>query len=67
MFVKYNGILRGLQSNSPFLKNTMVQLCCAMSVAKEYQGDANVSEPASGTKSFEEAKKELNMYTTTLQ
>ena len=56
MFVKYNGVLRGLQSDSPFLKNTMVQLCCAKAVAAEYQGTAQIFEPANGSISFEEVR-----------
>ena len=57
MFVKYNAILRGLQSGSDFLKNTMVQLCCP---AKDWEPYAN------GALSFEQAKSSLNKYTTTL-
>ena len=66
MFVKYNAILRGLQSASPFLKNTMVQLCCPKDVAEQYMGTAEIFQPASGTLSFEQAKSSLNKYTTTL-
>ena len=36
MFVKYNSVLRGLQSSSDFLKDTMVQLCCSKDVAEQY-------------------------------
>ena len=57
MFVKYNGVLRGLQSESAFLRNQMLQLCCAAGIADEYQR---------GKLSFEEAKASLNKYTTTL-
>ena len=57
MFVKYNGVLRGLQSESAFLRNTMVQLCCPAATFKLY---------ADGELSFEEAKRKLNRYTTTL-
>ena len=66
MFVKYNGILRGLQSKSDFLRNTMVQLCCPADVAAKYQGDAPLFKPANGTLSFEQAKASLNKYITTL-
>ena len=55
MFVKYNGVLRGLQSESDFLKNTMVQLCCAKEVAEAYQGTAKLFQPANGSISFEQA------------
>ena len=67
MFVKYNGILRGLQSDVPFLRNTMVLLCCPKATAKSYLGTAKVFEhPSDGTITFDEAKKSLNKYTTTL-
>ena len=66
MFVKYNAILRGLQSGSCFLKNTMVQLCCPAKVWEQYKGTANIFEEANGALSFEEAKRFLNKYTTTL-
>jgi len=35
-FVKYNGVLRGLQSDSAFLKGAMVKLCCPESIAEQY-------------------------------
>ena len=66
MFVKYNALLRGLQSNSDFLKNMMVQLCCPKDIAEQYQGTAKIFEPANGSISFEQAKSSLNLYTTTL-
>ena len=66
MFVKYNGVLRGVQSSSDFLKNTMIQLCCPEDVAEQYQGTAETFEPANGSISFEQAKSSLNLYTTTL-
>ena len=56
MFFKYNAVLRGLQSDSDFLKNTMVQLCCAKEVADKYQGTAKMFEPANGSISFEEVR-----------
>ena len=68
MFVKYNAILRGLQSGSDFLKNTMVQLCCPMKDWEQYIGTAmkDWDQPANGALSFEQAKSSLNKYTTTL-
>ena len=66
MFVKYNAILRGLQSGSDFLKNTMVQLCCPMKDWEPYIGTANIVQPANGALSFEQVKSSLNKYTTTL-
>ena len=59
-------VLRGLQSESDFLKNNMVRLCCPKGIAEQYQGSAKVFEPANGTLYFEEAKESLNLYTTTL-
>jgi hypothetical protein len=64
MFAKYNGVLRGLQSESPFLRNTMVKLCCPSSVSRRYLGDAKIHEQASGN--LDEALTELNKYATTL-
>ena len=46
MFVKYNGLLRGLQSDAPFLRNTMLQLCCPKDIAAHYQGTAKMHELA---------------------
>ena len=67
MFVKYNGVLRGMQSESPFLRNTMITLCCPKSISDAYLGTAKIFEPPSGgTLSFEQAKESLNKFTTTL-
>ena len=66
LFVKYNGVLRGLQSDSPFLRNTMISLCCPNNIADAYQGTAKINEPANGKLGFEEAKHSLNKYSTTL-
>ena len=66
LFVKYNGLLRGLQSDSNFLKNTMVALCCPRAIAEKFQGVAKMHELANGTLSFDEAERHLNRYTTTL-
>ena len=61
MFVKYNGVLRGLGSlDSDFLVNSMVQLCCAKAVADAYMGGARVFEAPRGKLPFEEAKRSLN-------
>ena len=57
MFVKYNGVLRGLQSDSRFLKRTMVELCCPRDIANRYVANKIL---------FEEALPSLNKYTTTL-
>ena len=59
-------VLRGLQSESHFLKNNMVRLCCPKGIAEKYQGTAEAHEPANGTLSFEEAKESLNIYASTL-
>ena len=57
LFVKYNGVLRGLHSDSPFLRAQMVQLCCPSGVAAQY---------AAGETSFEAALGTMNKYTTTI-
>ena len=57
MFVKHNSVLRGLQSTVPFLRNTMVSLCCPKATADAF---------AAGAITFDEAKKSLNKYPTTL-
>ena len=66
LFVKYNGVLRGIDTDVPFLKNSMIQLCCPKAVADAYMGDAKSDEEAKGTLSYAEAKKQLNTYKTTL-
>ena len=66
MFVKYNTILRGLDSPVDFLKNSMIQLCCPKDVSERFMGDAKVWQPASGTLPYEKARKEINLYTTTI-
>ena len=66
LFVKYNAVLRGLQSDSPFLRNTMVSLCCPQRVAAAYQGTAPMHALANGALSFEQARAQLNRYSTTL-
>ena len=69
MFVKYNGVLRGLRSQSPFLQNTMIQLCCPAAVFMQYLGDVPLNRlflPANGALSYDQAVRSLNKYTTTL-
>ena len=66
MFVKYNGVLRGVRSPAPFLQNTMIKLCCPTAVAQRYLGTAPVYERANGDLSWDEALKSLNRYQTTL-
>lgn len=66
MHVKYNGVLRGLESPVPFLQTQMIQLCCAKEVAKEYVGTAFPWQPPNGTLPYDEAKKAANLYTTTI-
>ena len=66
LFVKYNGILRGLDSPVPFLKNSLIQLCCAKDIFERYLGASKIFQPANGTLSYERAKREVNMYTTTI-
>ena len=57
MFVKYNGVLRGLRSEAAFLRNSMITLCCPKAVADGY---------VAKTIGFEAATQSLNRYTTTL-
>ena len=66
LFQKYNGILRGLDSPVPFLKNSMIQMCTAKDVSESYMGTAKTWERANGTLPYEIARKELNFYTTTI-
>ena len=40
LFVKYNGVLRGLDSPVPFLKNSMIQLCCSKDISERFMGTA---------------------------
>ena len=57
MFVKYNGVLRGLDSEVAFLRDEMVRLCCSAEVAAAY---------GRGALEYTRARSELNTYTTTL-
>ena len=67
MFVKYNAVLRGLESTVPFLRNTMVSFCCPKATFFTYMGTAKMFEqPSDGTITFDAAKKSLNKYSTTL-
>jgi hypothetical protein len=66
LFVKYNGVLRGLDSPIPFLKNAMIQLCCSKDVSERFLGESKLWQPAAGTLPYEKAKKEINLYTTTI-
>ena len=50
-------MLRGLRADVPFLRDTMVSLCCSAEVAAAYK---------EGTIGFKEANSSLNMYPTTL-
>ena len=56
-----------MQSESPFLRNTMITLCCPKPISDAYLGTAKIfQQPTDGTLSFEQAKESLNKYTTTL-
>ena len=66
LFVKYNAVLRGLESEVDFLRNQMVQLCCPKVIADDFMGGAQASNPAMGSLTYAGARKELNTYTTTL-
>ena len=66
LFVKYNGVLRGLNSSVPFLRNTMIQLCCAKVVADAHMGGAKVWEEPKGGLAYDKLRAQVNSYTTTL-
>jgi len=55
-FQKYNSVLRGLRSESEYLKKKMVELCCPKEIAERYPSSYG----------FEEACHSINKYTTTL-
>ena len=57
LFVKYNSVLRGLNSEVGFLQKQLVGLCCAAEVSDQL---------AAGEISFAQAKGKVNRYTTTL-
>lgn len=44
----------------------MINLCCAKEVWEAFIGDAKMWQGANGTLPYEKAKKEVNLYTTTL-
>ena len=54
---RYNGVLRGVQSNVGFLRNAMVQLCCKAELAAQF---------TSGHTTYEQVRPHVNLYTTTL-
>ena len=66
MFVKYNAVLRGLDTDVPFLKNSLIKHCCPCATFDQYMGGASLSEPARGNLTFDETRRSLNTYTTTL-
>ena len=57
LFVKYNGVLRGLISEVGFLQKQLVGLCCAAEVSEQLDA---------GDIDFVQAKDKVNRYTTTL-
>ena len=57
LFVKYNAVLRGLNSKVGFLQTQLIKLCGPTDVSEQF---------AAGTMSFEQAKAKVNLYTTTL-
>ena len=59
-------MLRGIKSEVPILKNSMIEHCCHTDVAVAYMGGAKTWEEAKGTLSYLEAFKSCNTYTTTL-
>ena len=57
LFVKYNSVLRGLNSEVGFLQKQLVGLCCGAEVSEQL---------AASEISFAQAKGKVNRYTTTL-
>ena len=57
LFVKYNAVLRGLNSLVPFLQAQVVKLCCSAEASERF---------AAGEATYEEVKPRANIYTTTL-
>lgn len=66
LFVKYNAVLRGYNSDSDFLTNHFVALCCPKDVADAYLGGARLYDPHAGAVSFATARASANRYTTTM-
>ena len=66
MFQKYNGVLRGLDSPVPFLKNSFIEMTTPKECSERYMGTARTWEAANGPLPYEEAKKQANLYTTTI-
>jgi len=66
LYVKYNAVLRGLHSDSPFLRNSLILLCCAADVARGYLGSAKQHEKANGKVPWASALAQCNKYITTL-
>ena len=57
LFFKYNAVLRGLDSETEMLRDSMVELCCPKAVSDAYRAKKI---------GYDEAKASLNPYTTTL-
>ena len=57
LFVKYNAVLRGLNSKVAFLQKALVGYCCDAATAEQF---------ANGTITYADAKIKLNRFTTTL-
>ena len=57
LFVKYNGVLRGLNSAVPSLQRALVNLCCDAATADAF---------SEGTLTYMQCKGHVNLYTTTL-
>ena len=67
LYVKYNAVLRGLDSDVPMLQNDLVGKCCSPDVVAAFMGSAQRHERANGTLTFEAVVDEhLNTYASTL-
>ena len=54
---QYNAVLRGLNSEAPFLQGKLISLCCDAETATQFEAE---------TIDFTQAKTKVNQYTTTL-
>ena len=57
LFVKYNGVLRGIDGKVPFLVSQMVGYCCSEGVSAQFK---------KGELTYEQVLPHVNKYTTTL-
>ena len=66
LFVKYNAVLRGLETDVEFLRTSLVRKCCSAAVASAYESGGTVGQPPVRATWEVVRLKHLNTYTTTL-